>query len=57
MSYIVKRLPKLKDLKEELTEFPERVKYYNKYGGYTGSSESMDYLIQKIKEYYEDKKD
>lgn len=57
MSYVVKRLPELEDFKKELEEFPERIKYYNKYGGYTGSSESMDYLIIKLKEYYESRKD
>jgi len=57
MSYVVKRLPELKDFKKELEDKPERIKYYNKYGGYIGSSESMDYLILKLKKYYESRKD
>ena len=57
MSYVVKRLPELKDFKKELEDKPERIKYYNKYGGYTGSSESMHYLILKLKKYYESRKD
>lgn len=55
MSHVVKRLPKLEDFKKELEQFPEQIEYYNKFGGYTGSSESMDYLILKLKEYYESK--
>jgi len=57
MSYVTIRIPDIKDFKRELSENPERIKYYAKYSGYTGSSESMDYLILKLKEYYESRKD
>jgi len=57
MSFVTIRLPELKDFKKELEDKPERIKYYNKYGGYTGSSESIDYLILKLKEYYASRED
>jgi hypothetical protein len=56
MSYIVKYLPNIEKLKNELAQNPNNIVYYSKYGGYVGSTESMDYLNKKLKEYYESKK-
>jgi hypothetical protein len=56
MTYIVKYLPLLEQLKNELENNPENIKHYIKYEGYSGSSDSIDYLETKIKEYYESKK-
>jgi hypothetical protein len=39
------------DLKRELETYPENIKYYSKYEGFNGSSESIKYIEQKIKEY------
>ena len=55
MTYITAYLPKLEDLKKELEENPDRLRIYAKYMGYDGPSESMDYLSEKLKEYYEEK--
>ncbi len=57
MTYITAHLPKLEDLKRQLEEDSDRIRIYSKYMGYEGSSESMDYLNEKLKEYYESKKD
>jgi hypothetical protein len=43
MSYVLKYLPELEQLKQEL-EDPNLRKFYNKYEGYVGSSESIEYL-------------
>mgnify|MGYP003704523305 CR=1 FL=1 len=51
MSYVVKYLSDIKTLKKELEENPDKIKYYLKYEGFTGSSESMTYIEQKINEY------
>lgn len=51
MSYIVKYLPKIDALKRELEETPENIRFYAKYEGFTGDSESMDYIEQKLIEY------
>jgi len=55
MTYITAHLPKLEDLKRQLEEDPDRIRIYAKYMGYEGSSESMDYLEEKLKEYFEAK--
>jgi ABC-type proline/glycine betaine transport system substrate-binding protein len=56
MTYITAHLPKLEDLKKQLEEDPDKLRIYAKYMGYEGSSESMDYLSEKLKEYSEAKK-
>lgn len=55
MTYITAHLPKLEDLKRQLEDDPDRIRIYAKYMGYEGSSESMDYLEEKLKEYFETK--
>jgi len=56
MTYITAHLPKLEDLKKQLEEDPDKLRIYAKYMGYEGSSESIDYLSEKLKEYSETKK-
>ena len=51
MSYTHLHLPEVNDLKKILTETPEKIKYYMKYGALMGSNESMEYLTNKINEY------
>ncbi|MEY4332602.1 MAG: hypothetical protein RLZZ196_1340 [Bacteroidota bacterium] len=55
MTYITAHLPKLEDLKKELTENPDRIRIYAKYMGYEGSSESISYLEEKLQEYSDSK--
>lgn len=57
MTYIVKYLKPIEGLREELETYPDNIKYYLKYMGFNGSSESIDYLMGKISEYYESKKE
>ena len=56
MTYITAHLPKLEDLKKQLEEDPDKLRIYAKYMGYEGSSESMDYISEKLNEYSEAKK-
>ena len=51
MTYITKYLPNIKDLKEEFESYPDNIKYYVKYEGFVGSSESIEYIEKKIEEY------
>lgn len=51
MSYITKYLPEINDLVEEFNQNPDAIKHYVKYEGFNGSSESMTYIEEKIKEY------
>lgn len=51
MSYTHLHLPEINDLKRILSDAPEKIKYYMKYGALMGSNESMEYLNQKIYEY------
>ena len=51
MSYTHLHLPELNVLKQILTETPNKIKYYMKYGALMGSNESMEFLNQKINEY------
>lgn len=57
MTYITKYLPELEVLKKELETNPTNIRYYVKYMGFVGNSDSIDYLENKIKEYYESKND
>jgi len=47
MSYIVKYLPEITTLIEEFKNNPDAIKYYVKYEGFNGSSESMTYIEEK----------
>jgi hypothetical protein len=51
MSYTHLHLPEIDVLKRILSEAPEKIQYYIKYGALIGSTESMNYLKQKIDEY------
>jgi hypothetical protein len=52
MTKITKHLQSVDDIKKELEEHPENIKYYMGYMGYESQHEgSIDYLEQKIKEY------
>jgi hypothetical protein len=56
MTYITTHLPKLEDLKKELEENPERIKLYAKYEGFDSTdSGSIDFIEQKLREYYKSK--
>ena len=56
MTYITKHLPSLEELKKELENNPEKIKIYLKYEGFEGPEGTTYYIIKKIKEYYENKK-
>lgn len=56
MTYITKYLPSLENLKKELENNPEAIKFYVKYQGYTGDVDAMNYLKTQITKYYESKK-
>jgi len=51
MSYIVKYIPELSDLKKQFESNPDIVKYYLKFEGFHGDSESMKFLEEKIQEF------
>jgi len=51
MSYTHLHLPEIDDLKRILSEEPEKIEYYMKYEALIGSTESMNYLNQKINDY------
>jgi|14BtaG_2_1085337.scaffolds.fasta_scaffold31032_2 hypothetical protein len=53
MSYTHTYLPNITDLKERIESNPDMVRIYAKYGGFIGSTESMNYLDTKLKEYYD----
>jgi cell fate (sporulation/competence/biofilm development) regulator YmcA (YheA/YmcA/DUF963 family) len=55
MTYIVKHLPSIEELKLELEKTPSNIQIYAKYEGFDGSSESIDYLDTKLDEYYKSK--
>jgi hypothetical protein len=55
MTYITAHLPKLEDLKKQLEQDPDRLRIYAKYMGYEGPSDSMDYLDEKLEEYFNSK--
>ena len=56
MTYITAHLPKLEDLKKELENNPDRIRIYAKYMGFDGSSESISYIEEKLKEYSDSQK-
>jgi hypothetical protein len=51
MTYTTLYLGSLDKLKEELKKHPENIKYYMKYMGVNGPTESVDYLNKKIEEF------
>ena len=51
MSYTHTHLPELDILKKILKLNPNQIKYYAKYGGLIGSTESVNYLTKKINDY------
>ena len=56
MSYIKVHVPEIYQLKEQFESDKDKwIQYYSKYGGYVGSTESMDYLNKKLKEHYDNK--
>jgi hypothetical protein len=55
MTYIVKYLPDLKLLQEQIESNPDILRMYAKYMGFNGSDESINYLTSKLDE-YENKK-
>ena len=56
MTYITKHLPSLEELKKELEEYPEKIKYYTNDQGFEGPTGTTDYIIEKLEEYYKNKK-
>ena len=57
MSYVKVYLPELDELVDRLDSNKDKwIKFYAKHDTFIGSSESVDYLTQQIKEYYENKK-
>ena len=55
MSYTHTHLPHIEDLKESIESNPDVLKRYAKYEWFIGSTESMNYLDKKLKEYYDSK--
>jgi hypothetical protein len=55
MSYTHTHLPEIEDLKTNIETNPSVLRYYAKYDGFVGSSESVDYFDTKLKEYNESK--
>jgi hypothetical protein len=56
MTYITKHLPSLGELKKELEDNPEKIKYYIKYQGFEGPEGTIDYITNKIEEHIKNKK-
>jgi hypothetical protein len=55
MTYISIYIPTLSELKQRLEENPNLIEYYMKYEGWTGDSDSIDYLDEMVKEYIKNK--
>jgi len=51
MSYTHIHLPELEILKKQIESNPDSIKYYLKYMGFAGPTNSVDYLIRKINEH------
>jgi hypothetical protein len=52
MTKITKHLRSVDDIKKELEEYPENIKYYMGYMGYESQYDgSIEYVTEKIKEY------
>jgi hypothetical protein len=50
MSYVVKHLKDITELKAELAAHPENIVYYSKYTCFIGSTESINYINTLIKQ-------
>jgi len=57
MTYINIYIPKLSELKERLAENPKLIEYYIKYEGWTGDSDSINFLEEKVEEFFKNKKE
>lgn len=51
MSHVVCYLANKKDLQNLLEQYPEKIKYYIKYGAFVGDSDAVDYINEQIKSY------
>ena len=51
MSYVNIYLPPLNELKEQIQNNPKILDYYSKFMGFSGPSDSVDYLAKKLEEY------
>lgn len=49
MSYPVKYLLPLKELKKQLKEKPNLINHYRKYDNFIGDEDSIEFIIKKIK--------
>ena len=48
MSFVKKYVPSLNELKKEIDTNPEVLKYYSKFEGFRGDSDSIQFLIQQL---------
>lgn len=48
MSFVKKYLPPLDELKKQIHANPDLLKYYSKYEGFIGDSDSIQFLIQQL---------
>jgi len=56
MSYVKVHLPELDELKNRIeSNYDKWIPFYGKYGAVVGSTESVEYLDKKLKEYYDSK--
>jgi transcriptional regulator with AAA-type ATPase domain len=55
MTYINIYIPKLSELKQRLEENPKLIEYYIKYEGWSGDSDSINFLEQKAEEFFKNK--
>ena len=55
MTYINIYIPKLSELKQRLEENPKLIEYYIKYEGWTGDSDSINFLEEKVEEFFKNK--
>jgi transcriptional regulator with AAA-type ATPase domain len=57
MTYINIYIPTLSELKQRLEENPNLIEYYIKYEGWTGDSDSINFLEEKVEEFFKNKKE
>ena len=53
MSFVVRYLPPLQELKRQFETSPNIIEHYIKFEGFNGSTESVKYLQEKIKTFLE----
>lgn len=51
MSYILKHLNTKEELKKELQNYPQNIRYYAKYDTLIGDTDAIKYIESKIQEY------